>query len=156
MSIGEVARRSGLAASALRHDEAEGLLSTSRDEVGRRVYRRSTLRRVAFIRAAQAVGLSLAEVADAFRQLPAERVPTKEDWARVARGWESRLDQQIEALIMVKKGLTSCIGCGCLSLDTCQLTNPGDISSTYGAGAQYLPAQLRSARRRPSSGRPRS
>lgn len=96
LSIGEVARRSGLAASALRHYETEGLLSASRDDAGRRVYRRSTLRRVAFIRAAQAVGLSLTEVKEAFRQLPAERVPTKEDWAAVARGWETRLDQQIE------------------------------------------------------------
>lgn len=145
LAIGEVARRSGLAASALRHYEAEGLLQPARDETGRRVYPRAVLRRVAFIRAAQAVGLSLAEIREAFERLPSSRTPTKADWAAVARAWawEDRLEAQIAALTALKTGLTSCIGCGCLSLRTCRLTNPEDVSESYGAGAQYLPSLLR-------------
>lgn len=142
LTIGQVAARSGVAPSALRHYESQSLLTSARDAAGRRLFPRSVLRRLAFIKAAQAVGLSLSEVREALQRLPQGRTPTKGDWAAVASLWELRLDQQVRALQALKAGLTACIGCGCLSLRTCRLTNPADAAARYGQGAVYLPAAL--------------
>lgn len=138
ISIGEAARRVGVAASALRYYEAEGLLAAARSAGGRRYYPRSELRRIAFIRAAQSVGLSLDEVRGALASLPDNRTPTKEDWARLSRSWRSLLDARIAALTRLRDTLTSCIGCGCLSLKACALYNPDDRAAATGAGARYL------------------
>ena len=143
LSIGEVAGRAGFAASAVRFYEREGLLTAVRSSGGQRRYQRSVLRRLAFIRAAQNVGLSLEEIRAALATLPAGRTPTKEDWARLSRSWRARLDEQIAGLTALRDGLTSCIGCGCLSLRRCALSNPGDAVAARGAGARYLPASLR-------------
>lgn len=143
LSIGEVARRAGFAASALRYYETQGLISGGRTEGGQRRYPRSVLRRLAFIRAAQNVGLSLEEVRAALATLPDSRVPTKSDWARLSTVWQGRLDDQIAGLIALRDGLTTCIGCGCLSLRRCALSNPGDIAAGAGAGARFLPPSLR-------------
>jgi MerR family transcriptional regulator, redox-sensitive transcriptional activator SoxR len=143
LPIGEVSRRAGFAASALRFYEKEGLISGSRSDGGQRRYPRSVLRRLAFVRAAQNVGLSLDEVRAALATLPDSRVPTRSDWARLSTGWRQRLDAQIDGLVALRDGLTSCIGCGCLSLRRCALSNPGDIAAGVGAGARYLPPALR-------------
>jgi MerR family transcriptional regulator, redox-sensitive transcriptional activator SoxR len=143
LSIGEVARRSGVAPSALRYYEELGLISAHRSGGGRRVYERSVLRLLAFVRAAQNVGLSLEEITAALATLPEGRTPTRADWARLSRSWRSRLDEQIAALEALRDGLTSCIGCGCLSLRKCALSNPGDAAAEDGAGPRYLPRALR-------------
>jgi MerR family redox-sensitive transcriptional activator SoxR len=143
LAIGDVARRSGFAASALRYYEREGLISGARTDGGQRRYPRNVLRRLAFVRAAQNVGLSLEEVRSALATLPESRVPTKADWARLSSSWRSRLDQQIAGLIALRDGLTTCIGCGCLSLRRCALSNPGDVAARVGAGARFLPSSLR-------------
>ena len=145
LTMSDVVRRSGFAASALRFYEAQGLVSAGRTAGGRRTYRRSVLRRLAFIRAASNVGLTLAEIRAELEQLPLERTPTKADWQRISRHWRSRLDEQIEALERLRDGLDSCIGCGCLSLQRCQVSNPGDVAaaSRTAPGAAYLPALLR-------------
>jgi MerR family redox-sensitive transcriptional activator SoxR len=147
LPVSEVARRSGFAPSALRFYEREGLLQATRTSGNQRRYRRSVLRRLAFIRAARNVGLSLEEVAAALATLPEERPPTRAEWARLSRTWRARLDDQIAALTKLRDGLDSCIGCGCLSLKTCGLQNPADIAATGGPGAAYLPAPLRRAAR---------
>lgn len=141
--MGEVAQRAGFATSAVRYYEAEGLIKATRSPGGQRRYQRSVLRRLAFIRAAQNVGLSLEEVRDALATLPEGRTPTKADWARLSHSWRARLDGQIAGLVALRDGLTSCIGCGCLSLRRCALSNPGDVMGSFGAGAQSLPAVLR-------------
>lgn len=143
LSIGQIAERSGLAVSALRHYDAQGLIQADRDAAGRRVFPRAVLRRLAFIRAAQAVGVSLTDIGDALSGLPANRVPTAADWRKLSAQWERRLDERIEALTALKTKLTSCIGCGCLSLRTCALTNPQDVSGAFTSGAGYLPRLLR-------------
>lgn len=145
LTIGEVASRSGLATSAVRYYEAQGLLSSVRSAGGHRRYHRSALRRVSFVRAAQSVGLSLEEVRTALDALPSGRTPTRADWARLSRGWQARLDEQIAGLQALRDGLTSCIGCGCLSLRRCALSNPDDVLSAQGPGARYLPSSLRRA-----------
>lgn len=145
LAIGEVARRSGFAASALRYYEKEGLITGVRSEGGQRRYPRNILRRLAFVRAAQNVGLSLDEVRGALAELPDSRVPTKADWARLSVSWRARLNEQIDGLVALRDGLTSCIGCGCLSLRRCALSNPRDLASGGGAGARFLPASLRRA-----------
>lgn len=145
--IGETARRAGMAASALRYYEAEGLIASVRSEGGRRRYPRNVLRRLAFIRAAQNVGLTLEEIRAAMATLPRERTPTPADWARLSAAWRDRLDAQIEGLVALRDGLGSCIGCGCLSLRTCRLMNPGDRMASLGPGAARLPAALRDAHR---------
>ena len=149
--IGETARRAGMAASALRFYEEQGLIASVRSEGGRRRYARSVLRRLAFIRAAQNVGLTLEEIRDAMAALPRERTPTPADWARLSASWRDRLDAQIEGLTALRDGLGSCIGCGCLSLSACRLMNPGDTMASLGPGAVRLPAALRAAHR-PSGG----
>ena len=143
LTIGEVAARSGFAPSALRYYEREGLLVAARTSGGQRRYPRSVLRRLAFVRAASNVGLSLDEVRTALSALPEGRTPTKADWRRLSDTWRQRLDEQITALQDLRDGLTGCIGCGCLSLRTCALSNPQDAAGAQGAGARSLPRSLR-------------
>lgn len=133
LPIGEIARRAGLATSALRYYERQGLISAIRTSGGQRRYQRNMLRRLAFIRAAQSVGLSLQEIRTALDTLPAQRTPTTADWARLSRSWRSRLDDQIAGLTALRDGLTSCIGCGCLSLRRCKLSNPNDTAASVAA-----------------------
>jgi MerR family redox-sensitive transcriptional activator SoxR len=143
LTIGQVSGRSGVAPSALRYYEQQGLIAASRTGGGARRYPRTVLRRLAFVRAAQNVGLSLSEIRDALATLPDGRPPTARDWARLSRGWRERLDEQIAALVQLRDGLDSCIGCGCLSLGTCALSNPGDVAASSGAGARWLSPLLR-------------
>jgi MerR family transcriptional regulator, redox-sensitive transcriptional activator SoxR len=138
LSIGELARRAGLASSALRFYESQGLISGTRTEGGHRLYPRHVLRRVGFIRAAQMLGLSLPAIREALSTLPAGRTPTKADWAHLARTWRPMLDARIAALQRLRDRLDGCIGCGCLSLKTCALYNPEDVAGTQGAGARFL------------------
>lgn len=151
LPIGEVAERAGIAASALRHYEQVGLIASFRSGGGQRRYQRNVLRRLAFVRAAQNVGLSLQEIRAALATLPSSRTPTKADWARLSRSWQDRLDEQIAGLTALREGLTSCIGCGCLSLRRCALSNPGDAAADAGPGARYLPATLRRTTHPPAS-----
>lgn len=134
VTIGELARRSGVATSALRFYEAKGLIHADRTESGHRRYLRSALRRIAFIVFAQRVGLSLDEVAALLARLPQNRVPDAADWSKLADGWSKRIDARIAELQKLKAGLTGCIGCGCLSLDSCQMANPGDRAARRGPG----------------------
>jgi MerR family transcriptional regulator, redox-sensitive transcriptional activator SoxR len=143
LTVSEVAHRSGFAPSALRFYEREGLLHANRTSGNQRRYERNVLRRLAFIRAARNVGLTLDEVAAALATLPDNRTPTRADWTRLSRTWRSRLDAQIAALQKLRDGLDSCIGCGCLSLKTCSIQNPSDVAQARGPGAAYLPAPLR-------------
>jgi MerR family redox-sensitive transcriptional activator SoxR len=143
LTVGEVARRSGFAPSALRFYEELGLLSSARTGGNQRRYQRNVLRRLAFVRAARNVGLSLDEIVAALATLPAGRSPTRADWARLSRAWRERLDDQIAALTRLRDGLESCIGCGCLSLRRCAVQNPSDVMAGAGPGAAYLPAALR-------------
>ncbi len=143
LSVGQVAARAGLAPSAVRWYEAQGLVSSTRTAGGARRYPRSVLRRLAFVRAAQNVGLSLAEIRSALGTLPDSRTPTARDWARLSAGWRTRLDEQIAALTQLRDGLDSCIGCGCLSLRRCAISNPGDRAAGAGPGAAFLPRTLR-------------
>ena len=136
--IGEMARRSGLAASALRFYEDQRLLVSLRSAAGRRQFARSDLRRVAFIRAAQAVGLSLEQIRAALSSLPDGRTPNQKDWSRLSATWRPLLDQRIADMTRLRDQLSSCIGCGCLSLKTCALYNPGDVAARRGNGARYL------------------
>jgi MerR family redox-sensitive transcriptional activator SoxR len=138
IAIGELSSRSGVAPSALRFYESIGLLQSQRTSGGHRMYPRHTLRRVAFIRAAQRVGLTLDEIGEALATLPPGRAPTTAQWARISRGWRRRLDERIATLEALRDDLSGCIGCGCLSLRTCRLNNPGDVASTLGSGARYL------------------
>ncbi len=143
LTVSDVAGRSGFAPSALRFYEREGLIQATRTSGNQRRYERGVLRRLAFIRAARNVGLTLEEVTAALATLPDARTPTKADWTRLSRTWRSRLDAQIAALEKLRDGLDSCIGCGCLSLKRCAMSNPGDIARVDGPGARYLPAPLR-------------
>ena len=143
LSIGEVSRRSGFATSALRYYEGQGLIAAERSGGGQRTFQRSVLRRLAFIRAAGNIGLTLEEIREELSSLPAERTPTKADWHRISGHWRHRLDEQIAALTELRDGLSSCIGCGCLSLARCALFNPGDAAASEGPGARRLPAALR-------------
>lgn len=138
LTIGQVAARAGLAPSALRFYEAEGLIRARRSGGGQRRFHRDVLRRIAFVRVAQRVGLTIGEVRDALAALPSERTPTKDDWARLSRGWKPRLDEQIATLERLRDRLTSCIGCGCLSFKACALYNPSDAAARLGAGPRYL------------------
>jgi MerR family redox-sensitive transcriptional activator SoxR len=138
LTIGELAERSGAATSALRFYEARGLLSSERTSGGHRVYPRSMLRRVAFVRAAQRCGLTLDEIREALDTLPSARTPTAADWSRLSRAWQLRLDQRIAELQRLRDELGECIGCGCLSLSACNLYNPGDQAAALGSGPRYL------------------
>lgn len=136
--IGILAERSGVASSALRFYESLGLIHASRSEGNQRRYPRYTLRRVAFIRAAQRVGLSLDEIATALAGLPSDRAPGKTDWARLTRAWRPRLDTRIREMEKLRDELAECIGCGCLSLRTCRLINRDDVSAADGSGSYLL------------------
>ena len=138
LSIGEIAERTGVSVSALRFYEAEGLISSTRSAGGQRRFAREVLRRIAFVRIAQQIGLSLDEISAALASLPGERTPTVADWARVSRAWRAALDERIQMLELVRDELTSCIGCGCLSLHTCRLYNPDDRARVLGQGPRYL------------------
>jgi MerR family redox-sensitive transcriptional activator SoxR len=137
LTIGDVSRRSGVAASALRFYEERGLIESERAGSGHRRFPRPVLRRIAFIVFAQHVGLSLEEIREELTKLPADRVPTRRDWARLSTGWSARIDERIAELQRLKAGLTECIGCGCLSLDRCRLANPGDRAAGLGSGPRY-------------------
>lgn len=140
LTIGELAARSGVAPSALHFYERKGLISAERTQGNQRRYRRDTLRRVAFIRVAQRVGIPLARVREALDALPGGRTPTEEDWAKLSRAWREELDERIEALRHLRDDLTGCIGCGCLSLTVCALQNPGDELARLGPGpARWRP-----------------
>lgn len=138
LTITELAARSGVATSALRFYEAQGLLPAMRSEGNQRRYPRSALRRVAIIRAARAMGVPLADVATALRALPTGREPTATDWARISRRWHAQLSRRIEVLTRLRDDLDGCIGCGCLSLQRCRLFNPGDRAGAEGDGPRYL------------------
>ncbi|TDI51921.1 MAG: redox-sensitive transcriptional activator SoxR [Acidobacteria bacterium] len=138
LTIGNLADRSGVATSALRFYETKGLIESQRTDGNQRRYVRATLRRVALIRAGQELGLSLAELSDALATLPHDKTPNKRDWERLSRTWRKRLDNQIAELIALRDDLTDCIGCGCLSLKSCAIFNPGDAASSLGAGPRYL------------------
>ena len=137
LTIGEVARRSGVAASALRFYEERRLIASERAGSGHRRYARPVLRRIAFIVFAQRIGLTLDEIDAELARLPPDRAPSRRDWSRLARAWTSRIDRRIAELERLKLGLTECIGCGCLSLDRCRLANPGDRAARLGPGPRY-------------------
>jgi MerR family redox-sensitive transcriptional activator SoxR len=137
LTIGEVARRSGVASSALRFYEQRGLISSERSGSGHRRYPRPVLRRIAFIVFAQRIGLTLAEISSELERLPPDRAPTRRDWSRLSRTWSSRIDDRIAELERLKLGLEGCIGCGCLSLDRCRLANPDDRAARLGPGPRY-------------------
>ncbi len=138
LTIGELAARSGVATSALRFYESKGLIASRRTDGNQRRYARATLRRVSVIRAAQTLGLSLREIAEALGALPDGRTPNKSDWARLSKRWQARLDRQIADLQALRDDLQGCIGCGCLSLRACALFNPGDELATRGPGPVIL------------------
>jgi MerR family redox-sensitive transcriptional activator SoxR len=137
LTITEVSRRSGVAASALRFYESEGLIESERAGSGHRRFRRPVLRRIAFIVFAQRVGLTLDEIGVELDRLPGNRAPTRRDWSRLSNRWSGRIDARIAELERLKAGLTECIGCGCLSLDRCHLANPEDRASRLGPGPRY-------------------
>ena len=138
LTPGELAQRAGVAVSALHFYEREGLISSRRTSGNQRRYSRGTLRRVAFIRMSQRLGIPLARVRDALATLPDDRPPTSKDWARLSAGWRADLDDRILHLQRLRDNLADCIGCGCLSLKSCQLTNPGDVLAQTGPGAARL------------------
>jgi MerR family redox-sensitive transcriptional activator SoxR len=137
LTIGEVSRRSGVAASALRFYEQRGLIASERAGSGHRHYPRPVLRRIAFIVFAQRIGLTLEEIGAELANLPPGRAPTRRDWSRLSQRWSTRIDDRIAELERLKLGLTECIGCGCLSLDRCKLANPLDRAAAHGAGPPY-------------------
>lgn len=138
LSVGEVARRSGVAVSALHFYETKGLISSTRTEGNQRRYAREVLRRVAFIRVAQRVGIGLAEIQEALATLPATAAPTRADWARLSSGWRAELDARMAQLKKLRDTLDDCIGCGCLSIDRCRLRNPMDKLGAAGAGPHRM------------------
>ena len=146
LTIAEVARRSGVAASALRFYEQRGLITAERTGSGHRRFHRGVLRRVAFIVFAQRIGLSLEEIAAELAKLPPNRVPERADWSRLSSRWTVRVDERIAELQRLKEGLTGCIGCGCLSLQTCRLVNPDDRVGRAGPGPRYWIGDRRGVR----------
>ncbi len=138
LSIGALSERTGVATSALRYYEDEGLLHATRTDGGQRRYTRDALRRVSFIRVAQQVGLTLEEVRDALASLPDGRTPNQRDWERLSNSWKPRLDAKIALLERLRDRLDGCIGCGCLTLKVCALYNPEDQAAARGSGPRYL------------------
>jgi MerR family redox-sensitive transcriptional activator SoxR len=138
LSIGEVARRSGVAPSALRFYERQGLIAASRTDGNQRRYDRAVLRRIALLQAGRAAGIPLAQIRGALEGLPTSRTPSRRDWERLSNRWRDDLDARIETLQALRERLTTCIGCGCLSIDRCDLLNPGDEAAARGPGAHYL------------------
>jgi MerR family redox-sensitive transcriptional activator SoxR len=145
LTISEVSRRSGVAASALRFYEDKGLIRSQRAGSGHRRYPRAVLRRIAFIVFAQRIGMTLEEVAIELAKLPQGRIPEGSDWGKISGGWTSRIDKRIAFLNRLRASLTECIGCGCLSLDRCQLANPGDRAARLGPGPRYWVSDSRRA-----------
>ncbi len=143
LTVSQTARRSGFSDSALRYYEREGLISAERTSGGQRRFRRAELRRLAFIAAARHVGLSLDEIRAALSTLPTRRSPTNADWERISNAWRERLNREIAALEELRDGLDGCIGCGCLSLESCRLSNPNDRVARRGPGARHLSDVLR-------------
>ncbi|MFB7916289.1 redox-sensitive transcriptional activator SoxR [Streptomyces sp. NPDC056061] len=141
LTVGQLSARSGAAVSALHFYEAKGLIKSRRTSGNQRRFTRDALRRVAFIRAAQRVGIPLATIRDALARLPDERTPNRHDWARLSAAWRSELDERIEQLGRLRDHLTDCIGCGCLSLETCVLSNPNDVSGSRFSGSRLMPEQ---------------
>jgi MerR family redox-sensitive transcriptional activator SoxR len=137
LTIGEVAERSGVATSALRFYEEQGLIASERTDSGHRRYPRAIIRRVAFIVFAQKIGLSLEEIRVELARLPRNRAPDRADWGKLSAGWTKRIDERIAELERMKSGLTECIGCGCLSLDRCRFANPGDRAGRRGSGPRF-------------------
>jgi MerR family redox-sensitive transcriptional activator SoxR len=137
LTIGEVSRRSGVAASALRFYEERGLIASERAGTGHRRYTRAVLRRIAFIVFAQRIGLTLDEIGAELAKLPPGRAPNRRDWSRLSSTWTARIDERIAELERLRVGLTECIGCGCLSLDRCKLANPDDRAARRGPGPRY-------------------
>lgn len=138
LPIGVLSERTGVAASALRYYEEQGLIASTRSPGGQRRYHREVLRRVSFIRIAQRVGLTLEQISDSLASLPASRTPNKADWARLSQSWRPQLDEHIAVLQRLRDELTECIGCGCLSLRTCALYNHDDVAAGLGPGPRYL------------------
>jgi MerR family redox-sensitive transcriptional activator SoxR len=138
LAIGAVAERTGVATSALRYYESQGLITSTRSEGGQRRYSRDVIRRVSFIRIAQEVGLTLDEIREALDALPDGRAPTEKDWHRLSTSWRPRLDEQIAVLERLRDRLDACIGCGCLSLKVCRIVNPGDVAGADGPGPRYV------------------
>ena len=141
MTIGELSRRSGVSQSALRFYERQGLIAAERTDGNQRRYAGVTLRRVALVQAGKTAGIPLERIRQALDTLPSGRAPTKRDWERLSSSWRRELDERIETLEAIRGRLTTCIGCGCLSLKTCALLNPGDAAAVEGAGARYLRRQ---------------
>jgi MerR family transcriptional regulator, redox-sensitive transcriptional activator SoxR len=140
LTIGEVSERSGVAPSALRFYERRGLISAARTDGNQRRYDRSVLRRLAFVQAGRAAGISLERIGAALETLPRSRTPGRRDWERLSNRWRDDLDARIAVLTALRERLTTCIGCGCLSIDRCELLNPEDEAAAHGAGAHYLSA----------------
>lgn len=138
LTIGELARRTGVATSALRFYETKGLIASERTPTGQRRYRRDAIRRVSFVLTAQRIGLTLDEIVAALDRLPSRRTPSRRDWSKVAAAWRPMLDNRIAALEQLRDRLDGCIGCGCLSIDTCALHNPDDLAANGGPGPRYL------------------
>ena len=147
MTIGEISARSGVATSAFRFYEVRGLIHSERTAAGHRRYPRAVLRRIAFIVFAQRLGLSLEEVASELRRLPRHDVPTRAEWAKLSSSWQQHIDAKLAELERLRTGLTECIGCGCLSLEKCRLSNPSDRAATRGPGPAAWKAPSRSRRR---------
>jgi MerR family transcriptional regulator, redox-sensitive transcriptional activator SoxR len=137
LTIGQLAERSGVATSAIRFYESRGLITSERTTGNQRRYAQSTLRRVAFVKTAQRIGLTLEEIGTELAKLPPDRAPTRRDWSRLSSGWSARIDDRIAELHRLKAGLTECIGCGCLSLERCQLSNPRDRAASLGPGPRF-------------------
>lgn len=138
LTIGEIAARSGVAPSALRFYEAAGLIASRRTSGNQRRYERASLRRIAFIQGGKAAGIPLAQIQEALATLPDDRAPSRRDWERLSRTWRKDLDRRIATLQGLRNRLSTCIGCGCLSIDRCELLNPADEAARLGAGAHYL------------------
>ncbi|WGT63278.1 redox-sensitive transcriptional activator SoxR [Variovorax paradoxus] len=145
LSVGEVAQRSGVPVSTLHFYESKGLIASHRAPSNHRRYARDVLRRVAFIRVAQRVGIALADIADALATLPTSAAPSRADWARLSAAWRAELDERMAQLKKLRDTLDDCIGCGCLSIDRCRLRNPADKLASQGPGARRLMVRLEPA-----------
>ena len=145
LTIGELASRSGVAPSALRFYEAQGLIHADRTSGNQRRYDRATLRRVAFVQAGRAADIPLERIRAALETLPSSRTPTRRDWDRLSHDWRADIDRRIATLLALRSRLTTCIGCGCLSIDRCELLNPDDEAREAGPGAHYLRTDSRRA-----------
>src|SRR5437762_2245048 len=145
LTIGELAARSGVAPSALRFYEAQGLIAAQRTSGNQRRYERAVLRRIALIQAGRSAGVPLERIRAALETLPSRRTPTRRDWERLSRGWRDDIDRRIATLEALRSRLTTCIGCGCLSIDACDLLNPDDEAAEIGPGAHYLRRDSRRA-----------